>query len=382
MDTTLHSTAMDLHERLLTARRGQRRADFQLAMLLAEMAAGRLYLQLGYWSLVNYAEIVLELTPRTTRELLVLGRRLPDLPHLGASMESGELDWTKAREILRVVTPETERAWLERASEVSSRVLEAEVAGALVGELPPEGPGERARRPARQRVVFEMESADAEVLRTAIAAIRAMTHVGRDELSDGAVLAGIARSALVAVEAEATSPESTPTGERYRVVVEHCPACRRTVSPDAEVSDTVAAEALCYAEIIDMRPGPMQGHMTHSVPDVTRRRVFHRAGWSCEVPGCTNRVWLDIHHMVPRAEGGKHNIQNLAVLCCAHHRCIHDGTLAVELDQRAPGRVIEVRHADGRRARSAPYPVGPARPLPDADASSSDPLRFPAGSTT
>ena len=305
----------NIHERLLAARRGQRKADFQLAMLLAEMAEGRLFLELGYSSLVNYAEQVLELTPRTTRELLSLARRLPGLPVLSARLECGELDWTKAREIVRVATPETELAWVERAASVTSRVLEGEVATSLVGELPPAGEPDPQRRPERQRVVFEMDSADAEVLRTALAAIRAVTHVGDsnartrrssdasdDRSSDSVILAGIARAALAALEA----PEAgdLPTGERYVVVLERCPACRRTVTPEAEVSDAVASEAFCDAKVVEMRPGPEQGHLTRSVPETTRRKVFHRAHWKCEVLGCGNRLWLDIHQRT-RARGNR-----------------------------------------------------------------------------
>ena len=100
MDFNLHSAAMSLHERLLAARRGQRRADFQLAVLLAEMATDRLYAELGYSSLSNYADVVLELSPRSARELVALGRRLPDLPHISARLE----------------------AWVERAATVSCRV--------------------------------------------------------------------------------------------------------------------------------------------------------------------------------------------------------------------------------------------------------------------
>ena len=208
---------------------------------------------------------------------------------------------------------------------------------------------EPLRRLDRQRLVFEMEAADAEIVRTAIAATRAVTHVG-EEISDGANLAALVRSGLVATEQAAEG--SVPTGERYRVAIEHCPGCSRTVSPDAEVSDTVVTEALCDAEILDMRPGPSQGHVSRAVPEVTRRKVFSRAGWKCEVPECGNRRWLDIHHMQPRALGGRHGLENLASVCCIHHRCIHHGTLAVELVGDAADRVIEVRYADGRTSRA------------------------------
>ena len=53
------------------------------------------------------------------------------------------------------------------------------------------------------------------------------------------------------------------------------------LSPQADVSDTVAAEAMCDAEILNMRPGPGQGHVTRAVPEVTRRKVFSRACCLC-----------------------------------------------------------------------------------------------------
>ena len=92
----------------------------------------------------------------------------------------------------------------------------------------------------------------------------------RDEISDGAILAALVRSGLVATEQEG----STPTGERYRVVIEHCPGCSRTVSPEAEVSDTILAEALCDAELLDMRVG--DGVLKCFV---TRSRCRVRARW-------------------------------------------------------------------------------------------------------
>jgi 5-methylcytosine-specific restriction endonuclease McrA len=189
--------------------------------------------------------------------------------------------------------------------------------------------------------MFEVESADAEVLLQALAVLRARSDLKAGEVNDGALLAAMARE----VVHDAERPEA-PTGERYRVVIEHCPTCRRTVSPEAEVSDTIASEATCDAEIIEMRRGPEQGHMTRAIPPVMRRIVLHRAHWRCEVPHCSNRLWLDIHHVRPRSEGGRNVAENLGVVCCAHHRAVHDGALAL---YRTKDGALAVEHADGRR---------------------------------
>ena len=106
---------------------------------------------------------------------------------------------------------------------------------------------------------------------------------------------------------------------------------------DHEVSETEAAMADCDAEVVDLRPGPNQGHTTRTIPPSTRKAVLLADGRRCVVPDCRCTVWLDIHHGTPRSEGGRSDPWNLFTLCGAHHRLLHDGLLAVE--RRSDGGV-------------------------------------------
>lgn len=45
----------------------------------------------------------------------------------------------------------------------------------------------------------------------------------------------------------------------------------------------------------------------------------------CVFPGCTRRLYLDIHHIHWRSHGGRHSVDNCAALCRHHHRLIHEG---------------------------------------------------------
>ena len=68
------------------------------------------------------------------------------------------------------------------------------------------------------------------------------------------------------------------------------------------------------------------------------------------VPGCQHAVFLDLHHLVPRSEGGGHELDTMALMCGAHHSAVHRGQVIVE------GRVstgLVFRHADG-----SPYARG------------------------
>jgi hypothetical protein len=60
--------------------------------------------------------------------------------------------------------------------------------------------------------------------------------------------------------------------------------------------------------------------------------------------GCTHVTFLDVHHVVPRSEGGSNDPENTITLCGAHHRATHRGELIIEPSLAgAP----TFRHADG-----------------------------------
>ena len=269
-----------IHHELVAVCRARRQAEHRLAVLLLEVHTGRLHEQLGHASVLDYAEHALQLGRRQARALLHIGRMLPSLPRVDRIFAEGHLGWTKVREVVRVAAQDTEEAWVARAAEVSSRELKALVADCLPGDPPPTHVGHAGSE--RTRLVFETASADVELIRDALCWMRADTGRSADEVDDGALLAMMAQR----------------VGER-----------------------------------VDMRPGPTRGHLTHTVPPATRRAVLLRDQHRCCVPGCNNRAWVDVHHVVPRSLGGGHNERNLATLCSAHHRVLHDGYLAFWRDR-------------------------------------------------
>jgi hypothetical protein len=356
----LSEVAAAVHHELLGVCQGYRQAEHRAAALLARVHAEVLHRELGFTSAVHYAETALGLGRRQARALLRIGRVLPDLPALHAAFAAGDLGWTKAREVVRVAIPSTEAAWVVRAGELSSRDLEAEVARAMPGDLPPTHVGHREEAPARTRFVLEnVATVDVGAIRDAILHVRATTGVSSDEVGDGEILAQIAQRFLASV-----ADEETPTTERYRVIVEHCPSCRTTAGVDAALTETIASEALCDAEVVEMRPGPQRGHLSHTVPPARRRAVLARDRHRCVVPGCGNRVFRDVHHQKAREHGGTHEEINLATVCSSHHRLIHDGRLSLErigdewVVELASGR--RSRAPTGDRSRIAPPSVRPS----------------------
>src|SRR4051812_23432709 len=145
-----------------------------------------------------------------------------------------------------------------------------------------------------------------------------------------------ARSAsMVGDDRTASGSTTLPAGQDS---AEQDTAARDTAARDTAARDTAARRNPSRAGA----HGRTRAHQT--IPPALRRAVLLRAQRCCQVPGCTNSRWLDIHHLELRSEGGAHSPENLACLCSAHHRAAHRGEILIE---RGAGGALRVRHADG-----------------------------------
>ncbi len=81
-----------------------------------------------------------------------------------------------------------------------------------------------------------------------------------------------------------------------------------------------------------------------SIPPALRRAILARDQHRCRVPGCTHATFVDVHHIVPRSEGGSNDPSNLLTICGGHHRAVHRGELGIVPDGESG---ILFRHADG-----------------------------------
>ncbi len=93
-----------------------------------EILARKLYLEFGCSSIHHYARERLGFSRARTAYFLRLCRSFEALPALKESVATGTVPWTKAREVVKVATPETESFWVEQARTTGRRELEQRVA--------------------------------------------------------------------------------------------------------------------------------------------------------------------------------------------------------------------------------------------------------------
>lgn len=315
----------------------------KIAHRLARMKETRAYLSLGCSSVRDYAWKAIGWRSGKVKALLGLLERLPGQPLIGAAFRAGELDWTKAVLSSRGAArePEREAEWLSHGLELSNRELERKLA-------------EESGEPVRSGFWLEASEAQRAILEEGLRALR----------SEG--LRGLTLADALVVLVERSLAGGAAGSSKFRVLLEQCPDCGRASHVTAEGKLPLAperAEELAQgAERYDASQRGARGD-TQKIPRAVADEVRARAGDCCEIPGCTIRDDLHLHHMKGRGKG--HAADEILLLCSGHHQAPHSGALRLRGDRVSEG--VEVLLADGTLLGVVGGGASrePASPLPD-----------------
>jgi len=327
-----------VHERLLSFAKRRAGLEWEEGRLLRDAQRTGVHRRLGFASLGEYVERLFGYNGRLVKEKLRVAQSLEELPETSEALRAGELTWSAVRELTRVATADTERAWLDSARGLAVRQVEELVSGRAPGDLPSDAADPKLRRHVLR---FEVAGETRALVQEALAKLR---REAGEALDDDAALLLLARRVL------ATEGESKIDGGRasYQVQVTTCKACQRGEQiGNGEAHAIVAAVvemSLCDAQVIGDTQETHVGRATQTIPPALRRHILRRDNGRCVVSACKHATWVDVHHLIPRAEAGPNEPDNLACLCVAHHRAVHEGRLIVD---GKPSSGLSFRHADG-----------------------------------
>ena len=92
------------------------------------------------------------------------------------------------------------------------------------------------------------------------------------------------------------------------------------------------------------------GRKTRSIPSSIKRALLKRDA-CCQFPGCTNRLFMEGHHIRHWADGGETSLNNILGLCSRHHRFVHEYGYRIELDETQRARFFDPQ---GREVHACP----------------------------
>jgi hypothetical protein len=342
MDTILLANARRLSDRELLRQvkqlaQHERAATARLIAHLAELEARRLYLAEGCSSLFGYCTQVLHLSEHAAYGRIEAARAARKFPLILARLADGSVTLTTVGLLAPHLTAENHQDLLDATHGASKREVEE-----LVVRLRPQPPVPDAVRK------LPIQTSATDHLVALLTAVQGATgaRAQTEEQTPSPTPPPIptrppaprrARPAVVAPLApERYSVRFTATAALH-AKLRQAQALLRHQIPNGDLEQifdralTVLLRELTkqkHAATERPRPengsnGPVNPGSRH-VPAVVKRAVWARDGGRCAFAGahgrrCTEEGFLEFHHVVPYARGGRATVDNIELRCRAHN---------------------------------------------------------------
>lgn len=343
-------------------------AECRWLLLVAEFDRRDGHERAGFVSCASWLAWRCSLDPRSAREKVRVARRLVDLPVIRASFARGTLSYSKVRALCRVAEPEMEAELVEMAQHATAAQLERLVGGYRRAIADDEHTAAHERRhlsllwddTGSLIVRGSLPAEEGALLLKAIDLVRRSLEAPAD--SADALVAMASRAATEGPEEGRHKPRGLGAADRHQVVI-HVDADKLGAPDDgaAQIEDGpavplgTARRLACDASLVTLveRDGvPLSvGRKTRSVPPSIARALRSRDR-TCTFPGCERAEGVEAHHVEHWARGGETSLENLIQLCPFHHRLVHEGGHAVEMERGSP----VFRDPRGRKLAALPPP--------------------------
>ncbi len=320
--------------------------------------------EFNFLDVEHYASERLGMGRSQVADILYIYRRLPFQPAVAEAFEHGKLSRTQVRMLLRVVTPTSEAEWVAYAMQVPTLELSRAVEKGVL--LRSEHPSEVVLPPEPEATHASAQAADeSEAGASPTEDVQMSAQApGASDISEaeGPGAANAEGQGSPAVSEIRESAQKAGSGVRVPKGFFVAPSdlvgsirvwvpselewyvemgvrvARVHLGANAELS--ACFELFVKAFLLEWEPIAAKMAKTHKVEE--------RDGWRCQVPACSARANLQVHHVEFRSHGGALEPWNEVTLCRAHHlKALHEGFIKVQ--GKAPDRLIWVLGVTGDR---------------------------------
>ena len=144
------------------------------------------------------------------------------------------------------------------------------------------------------------------------------------------------------------------TGQRYQVMLtigrnelagqQSAGGARYHVEPDWGIDEADARHIACDADLSEFIQDARGNLLNYErrrriVPARLSQALKLRDHNRCRFPGCAHQRYVEAHHVRHWIDGGETRLENLVLLCSAHHRLLHHGAFHIMI---ADGDVVFV----------------------------------------
>jgi hypothetical protein len=292
-----------LHEKAIHLSKEFKRVEADLVDVFQKIDEQKIFRKMGFASLFDYANKGLGLSESVAYGLITVSRKSKEIPELKTAVAQGELSLSQAKRITSVLTKENALELIEKAKTMTQREIEKVVATIN----PKASVGERTRFISEDRIELKMSLKD-----------ELMKKLKRvQDLESQRTKRACDLEAVLDAMADFYLERQDPVVKSERILKK--PSLRKEAEKDTkkkvDPSGDNATNSIRYNRL--------------RLTSETKHRVNQRDQSQCTHIDnlgrrCSNKRWVEIHHVVPVSHGGDNRLENLTTLCHTHHRMTHE----------------------------------------------------------
>jgi len=285
-----------LHEKAIRLSREFKRTEVDLVDVLQKIDEQKIFRKMGFASLFDYATKGLGLSESVAYGLITVSRKSREIPKLKTAISQGELSLSQAKRITSVLTKENAPELIEKAKTMTQREIEK-----VVATLNPKAAiGERTRFISADRI--ELKTSLREECMKKLRRIQDLESQKTKKACD--------LEATLEAMADFYLERQDPVMKSERILKK--PSLRK-------VEKKIVGQPECST--IQPRRLRFTSEMKHRVNQRDQTQCTHVDSLGRR---CSNKRWVEIHHIIPVSQGGDNRLENLTTLCHAHHRMTHE----------------------------------------------------------
>ena len=275
---------MVLHEQAVRLAKEYRQKESELLEVLIAMRKEGCFAVLGYRGVFEYVTVALKLGEAQAYYFQKVVLKSIEVPALKEAVVSGEISLSQARRIVSVVTHDTSKEWIAKASTLNQKQLELAV----------------AEKNPHAKVKERLTLVGPKLIQMVVALTPETEALLRrvKELESQRTKSAASWNDVICQMAEVFLKKNDPVQRAQRVSL-------RTAKPRSMPKPGRKPIAADVKHEVTLRDGHQ---CTDSGPDGLR---------------CQQRQWLELDHVVPVARGGLNTANNLRTRCAFHHRMRH-----------------------------------------------------------
>ena len=338
----------ELDQNILTLCTRINAATYELLVMIREFDERAGWVQWGLDNCTEWLAWRCDLSMTTAREKVRVAHALKHLPLISEAFASGELSYSKVKAMTRVASRDNEQQLLEFALRHTAVTVAERCRELRCGKETSTGTAQRAwasrslrirRDLERDRMTMTVElPLDAgDLLEKALDKARDDEALVIPDLVDTAWSVRQADAFVNILNGYLSGETGSRNNDNYLVTI-HVDASalaggegRAAVPIESVKRHCCDGHAVVITETSEGEPLSI-GRRSRLIPKSVERAVRARDNNGCVFPGCSNRRFLDCHHIEHWAHGGETGVDNLMLLCTKHHTLVHEGGFRIRKD--------------------------------------------------